>query len=144
MTTLLEIRNANCWCCSVAKSCPTLCHPMDCSLSGVPVPHHLPEFAQVHVHWISDAIQPSQSLLPSSPPAFNLNQLQSHFQWVSCSYQWPKYWSFSIIPSKEYSGLISFKTDWSDLLAFQGTLKSLLQHHNLKASILQHSALFLV
>ena len=58
--------------------------------------------------------------------------------------RWPKYWSFSISPPNEYSGLISFRVDWFDLLAFQGTLKSLLQHHNLKASILQHSAFFMV
>ena len=58
--------------------------------------------------------------------------------------RWPKYWSFSISPSNEYSGLISFRMDWLDLLAVQGTLKSLLQHHSLKASILQHSAFFIV
>ena len=58
--------------------------------------------------------------------------------------RWPKYWNFSISPSSEYSGLISFRIDWFDLLAVQGALKSLLQHHNLKASILQHSAIFMV
>ena len=58
--------------------------------------------------------------------------------------RWPKYWSFSISPPNEYSGLISFRVDWFDLLAFQGTLKSLLQHHNLKASVLWHSAFFMV
>ena len=63
-----------------------------------------------------------------------------------CHIRWPKYWSFSfsIRPSNEYSGLISFRIDWLDLLAVQGTLKSLLQHHHSKASILQHSALFIV
>ena len=69
-------------CCSVAKSHPTLWGPMDCSRSGFSVPHHLPEFAQVHVHWISDATQPSHLPLPSSPSAFNLSQHQGLFQWV--------------------------------------------------------------
>ena len=85
---------------------------MNCSMPGLPVPHHLPEFAQVHVHWISDVIQPSHLLLPSSS-APNLSQHQGLFQWVGCV-RWPKYWSFSfsISPTKEYSGLISFKIDW--------------------------------
>ena len=74
-------------CCSVVKSCPTLCDPMDCSMSGLSVPHHLPEFAQVHVHWISDVIQPSHPLLPSSSSTFSLSQHQGLFQWVSCSHQ---------------------------------------------------------
>ena len=73
-------------CCrSVAQSCPTLCDPMDCSMPGLPVPHHLPEFAQVHVYCISDAIQPSHPLTPSS--AFNLSQHQGLFQWDSSSHQ---------------------------------------------------------
>ena len=81
-----------------------------------------------HVHWVGDAIQPSHPLLSSSPPAFNLSQLQGLFQWGHI--RWPKYWSFSfsISPSNEYSGLISFRMDWLGLLAVQGTLKSLLQH----------------
>ena len=58
--------------------------------------------------------------------------------------RWPKYWSFSVSPSNEYSGLISFRVDWLDLLAVQGTLKNLLQHHSSKASVLQHSAFFMV
>ena len=63
-----------------------------------------------------------------------------------CHIRWPKYWSlsFNLSPSNEYSGLISFRTDWLDLLAVQGTLKSLLQHHTLKGSILQCSAFFIV
>ena len=114
---------------------------MNCSTPGFSVPYHLPEFAQVR-----DAIQPFHPLSPSSPSAFNLSQHQGLFQWVSCSIRWPKYWSFSfsISPSKEYSGLISFKIDWFDLLAFQGTLRSLLQHHSSKVSILQCSAFFTV
>ena len=61
-------------CCSVAQSCPTLCDPMDCSTPGFPVLHYLLKFAQTHVHWLSDAIQPSHLLSPPSPPALNLSQ----------------------------------------------------------------------
>ena len=92
-----------------------------------------------------DAIQPSHPL--SSPsPAFNLSQHQGLFQWVISSYQVAFHWSFSfsISPSNEYLGLISFRKDWLDLLAVQGTLKSLLQHHGSKASILWCSAFFIV
>ena len=67
-------------CCSVTQSCPTLCDPIDCSTPGLPVPYHLPEFAQVHVHCISDAVQPSHPLMPSSPSALNLSQHQGLFQ----------------------------------------------------------------
>ena len=97
---------------------------MDCSTPGFPVHHYLPEFAQIHVYWVGDAIQPSHPLLPSSPPALNLSQ---HLR-----IRWPKYWSFSfsISPFIEYSGLISFRIYWFDLLAVQGTLKSLLQQFN--------------
>ena len=94
-----------------------LCDPMDCSMLGLPIPHHHLEFAQVHVHWIGDVVQPSHPLMPSSPPALNLSQHQGLPQWVI----WPIYWSFSISPSSEYSGLISIKIDWFDLLAVQGT-----------------------
>ena len=76
--------------CSVAQLWPTLCNPMDCSMSGLPVPHHLPKFAQVHVHCIHDAIQPSHPLTPSSPSALNLSQHQELFQWVNCSHQMTK------------------------------------------------------
>ena len=119
---------------------------MDCSMPGFPVHHQLPESTQTHVHWVSDAIQPSRPLSFPSPPAFNLSQHQGLFQGVSSSHRWPKYWSFSfsISPSNEYSGLISFRIDWFGLLAAQGTLKSLLQHHSSKASILRHSAFFIV
>ena len=121
---------------SVTQSCPTICDPMDCSMPGFPVLCHLSELAQTHVHWISDAIQP-YSIFPSIR-VFS-NELALHIRW-------PKYWSFSfsISPSNEYSGLISFRIDFFDLLAVQGTLKSLLQHHGLKASILRHSAFFMV
>ena len=119
---------------------------MDCSTSGFPVHHQLPKLGQTHVHRVSDAIQPSHPLSSPSLPAFNLSQHHGLFQWVSSCIRWPKYWSFSfsISPSNEYSGLISFRIDWFDLFAVQGTLKSLLQQHNSKASILQCSAFFVV
>ena len=127
---------------SVARSCPTLCDPMDCSTPGLPVHHQLPEFTQTHVHRAGDAIQPSHPLSFPSPPAFNLSQ---HQESVLCI-RWPKYWhfSFSITQSSEYSGLISFRADWFDLLLVQGTPKSLLQRYISKASILQCSAFFTV
>ena len=119
---------------------------MDCSTPGPPVHHQLTEFTQTHVHWVSNAIQPSLPPLSPSPPAFNLSQHQGLFQWVSPLHQVGKYWSFSfnISPSKEHPGLISFRMDWLDLLAVQGTLKSLLQHHSSKALIHQGSAFFIV
>jgi len=130
-------------CCSVAKLYLTLCDPMSCSIPGFRVLHYLLEFAQTHVHWISDAIQPSHPLLSPSPPTFNLSQHQGFFQWVNSLHQMAKNWSFSfgISASKEYLGLISFRIDWYDVLEVQGTLKSLLQYHSSKASILWRSAL---
>ena len=106
---------------------------------GSSVLHYLPEFSQIHVHWVSDTIQPSHPLPPSSPFAFNLSQHQGLFQEVSSYYEMPKYrsFSFNISPSNEYSGLISFRMDCLALLAIQGALKSLLQYHNSKASVLQ-------
>ena len=123
---------------SVAQSCPTLCNPMNHSTPGLPVQHQLPEFTETHVHRVSDAIQPSHPLSSPSPLAPNPSQHQSLFLHM----RWPKYWSFSfsIIPSQEIPGLISFRMDWLDLLAVQRTLKSLLQHHSSKASILRRSA----
>ena len=96
-----------------------------CLFLGFPVHHQLPEVAQTHVRWVGDAIQSSQPLLSPSPPAFNLPQHQALFKCVSTLHRWSKYWnfSFSISPSSEYSGLISFRMDWSDLLAVQGTLQ---------------------
>ena len=135
----------NC-CCSFAQLCPTLRNPMDCSKLGFPVLHHLPEFAQTHVHWVGGAIKPSRPLSSPSPPAFNLSQNQGLSNESALCIRGTLYWSFSlsISPSNEYSGLISFRIDWFDLLAVQGTLKSLLQHHSSKALILQHSAFFMV
>ena len=117
---------------------------MDCSTPCLPVLHHVLEFAQTHIHWVCDVIQPSHPLSSPSPPAFNLSQQQGLFQCVGSSHQVVKYWSFSISPSNEYSGLISFRIDWFDLLAVQRTLNSLLQHHSSKASVLQYSAFFIV
>ena len=119
---------------------------MDCSTPAFPIFQQLLEHAQTHVHWVGNAIQLSHSLLSPTPSAFSLSQHQDLFQWVSSCIMWAKYWSFSfsISPSDEYSGLISFRIDYFDLLALQGTLKSLLQHHNSKALILQHSAFFMV
>ena len=119
---------------------------MDCSTPDLSVDHQLPEFTQTHVHRVCDAIQPSHPLSSPSPPAFNISQHQGLFNESTLCMMWPKYWSFSfsISPSREYSGLISFRIDWLDLLAAQGTLKSLLQHHGSKASILWRSAFFIV
>ena len=130
---------------SVAWSCLTLCNPMDCSKPSLPVHHQLPEFTQIHVHWVGDAIQPSHPLSSPSPPALNLSQHQGLFQWVSSSHQVAKVldFSFNISPSNEHSGLISFRMDWLDFIVVQGTLNSLLQHHSSKASILWCSAFFI-
>src|SRR5574337_1301174 len=129
---------------SVTQSCLTLCDPMNRSTPGLPVHHQLLEFTQIHVHQVSDAIQPSHplsspSLLPPIPPSIRVFPSES-----TLHMRWPKYWSFSfsIIPSKEIPGEISFRMDWLDLLAIQGTLKSLLQHHSSKASILWCSVFF--
>jgi len=118
--------------------------PMGCSTQVFSVLHHLPELAQIHAHWVGDAIQPSHPLLSPSPPAFSLPSIRVFSNESALFIRWPKYWSFSISPFNEYPGLISFRIDWFDLLAVQGTLKSLLQHHSSKASILQHSAFFTV
>ena len=118
---------------------------MDCSSPGFPVHHQLPELAQTHVHRIGNAIKPSHPL--SSPFLSSIFPSNSVFSKESVlRIRLPNNWSFSfsISPSNEYSGLISFRIDWFDLLAVQGTLKSLLWHHSSKASILQSSAFFMV
>ena len=112
-------------CCSFAESCPSLWDLMGCSTPGFPVLHHLLEFAQTHVCWVDDAIQPSHPLLPSSPLALSLSSFRVFPSKSSLRIRWPKYCSFSINPPSEYSGLISFWIDWFDLLAVQGTLQSL-------------------
>ena len=119
---------------------------MDCSMSSFPVLHYLPEFAQTHVHWVSDAI----TYLIFCSPLFLLCSIFPSIRVFSneslLCIRWPKYWtfSFSIFPSSEYSGLIPVRIDWFDLPAVQGTLKNLLQHHYLKASILWCSVVFIV
>ena len=114
-----------------------LCDPMDCGIPGLPTLHHLLEFAQVQVHCISDAMQSSNPLTTSSPLVsvfFRIRDFSSEsVLWIIR----PKYWSFSISPSKEYLGLM---IDWLDLLAIQVILKSCLQYHSSKASILWSSA----
>ena len=144
--TFFECRKSSivyCWC--PVLSCLTLCNSTDCSTPGFPVLHHLPELLKLM--FIESGV-PSRPLLPSSPPALNLSQHQSLFQWVDSLHQVAKVLELqlqlSISPSSEYSGLSSFKIGRLDLLAVQGTLKSLLQHHSSKASVLQCSALFIV
>ena len=131
---------------SVAQSCPTLCNHMNRSTPGLPVHHHLPEFTQTHIHRVRDGhpaisswVVPFSSCPQSLPAWVFSNESTLHMRW-------PKYWSFSfsIIPSKEIPGLISFRMDWLDLLAVQGTLKSLLQHHSSKTSLFRCSAFFTV
>ena len=117
--------------CSVTHCCPTLCDPMDCSMTGFPILHHLPEIAQIHIH---ESVMPSNHLvlcrplllLPSIFPSIRVFSNEP-----ALLIRWPKYWSFSfnMSPSSENSGLISFRIDWFDLLAVQ----SLLQNHSLKA-----------
>ena len=130
---------------SVTQSCPTLCDPMNRRTPGLPVHHQLPEFTQTHVHWVGDAIHlilcHPLLLLPPIPLSIRVFSNES-----TLHVSWPKYYSFSfsISPSNEYPGLISFRIDWLDLLSVQGTLKSLLQHHSSKASILWRSAFFTV
>ena len=130
---------------SVTQSCPTLWDPMNHSTPGFPVHHQLPEFKLMSI----ESVMPSSHLvlcrlllfLPPIPPSIRAFSNESTLRM-----RWPKYWSFSfsIIPSNEHPGLISFRMDWLDLLAVQGTLNSLLQHHSSKASIIQDSAFFMV
>ena len=121
---------------------------MNHSTPGLPVHHQLPEFTQTHFHRVRPSMPSSHLifcrpllLLPPIPPSIRVFSKES-----TLCMRWSKYWSFSfsIIPSNEHPGLISFRMDWLDLLAVQGTLKRLLQHHSSKASILWHSAFFTV
>ena len=104
---------------SVAQLCLTLCDPLDCSTPGFPVHHQLPELAQTHVHWVSDAIQPSHSLLSPSPPAFNLSQHQCLFQWVSSLHQVAKLLgasaSASVLPMNIQDWFPLGRTGWISL-----------------------------
>ena len=122
----------------------TLCDPMNCSTPGFPV---LPISRSLLKLMSTESVMPSNHLilrhplllLPSIFPSIRVFSNES-----ALCIKWPKYWSFSINPSNEYSGLISFRIDWFDLLAVQWTLKGLLQHHSSKASILQCSVFFIV
>ena len=119
---------------------------MDCSTSGFPVHHQLPELAQTHVYRVGDVLQPSHPLLSPSSPTFNLFQHQDLFQWVSSLHQVAKVLEFQL---QHQSFQWIFRTDflqdgWLNLLAVQGTFKSLLQHHSSKALILCHSGFFIV
>ena len=122
--------------------CPTLCDPMDCSMLGFPVHHQLPSLLK----FISiELVMPSNHLILCCPFLLLFSIFPSIRVFSNepvLPIRWPKYWnfSFSISPSNENSGLISFRIDWFDLFAVQKTLKSLLQHHSSKASILLHSA----
>ena len=120
---------------------------MDCSTPGFPILHHLPEFAQTHVHRVDDAIHHLILCRPLLllPSIFSSIKVFSN-ELTLLHIRWPQYWSFSfsISLSNEYSGLISFRMDWFDLLVVQGTLKSLFQHHSSKASVLQCSVFFMV
>ena len=134
------------WFSSVAQSCPNLCDAMDCSMPGFPLHHQLQEPTQIHVHWVGDAIQPSQTLSSPSPPASSISQHQGLFQWDSSSHQVVKVLEFQF-QHQSFQWIFrtdSFRTDWFDLLAVHGTLKSLLQHHSSKALILRCSAFFIV
>ena len=131
---------------SVAQSCPTLCDPMNGTMPGLPAYHQLPEFTKLIC---IESVMPSSHLilcrslllLPPIPPSIRVFSNES-----TLCMRCPKYWSFSfsIFPSKEHPGLISFRMDWLDLLAVQGTVESLLQHYSSKASILWYSAFFTV
>ena len=119
---------------------------MDCSTPGFLVLHQLPELTQSHAHRVGNAIEPSHPLSSPSPPTLSLSNIRVFSNESALRIRWPKYWtfSFSIRPSNEHPGLISFRMDWLGLLAVQGTLESLLQHHSSKASAFQHSAFFTV
>ena len=104
---------------AVTQSCPTLCDPMDCSTPGFPVHHQFPEFTQINVHWVSDAMQPSHPLSSPSPPAFNLSQHQGLFQRVGSSHQVAKVLEFQFQhPSFQWTPRTDILwMDWLDLLA---------------------------
>ena len=133
----IRVRDANSvCCCSVIKLCLTPRDPINCSTPGFPVLHHLPEFAQTQVHWVSDAIQPSHLLSSPSPPAFNLSQHQGISIELALCIRWPKDWgfSFSIRPSNEYSGFIILRIDWLVNLQSKGLSRvlsstTLWEHH---------------
>ena len=110
----LENLGSHC-CCLVAKLCLTLCDPMICSTPGFPVLHYPLKFAQTHVHWVGDAIQPSHSLSPLLLVLSIFPSIRVFSNELALRIRWPNYWSFSISTSFEYSGLISFRIDWFHL-----------------------------
>ena len=145
-TIPLSWKHQNFCCCLVTQLCLTLCDPTNC---------RTPCFLSFSISWSLRKVMSIESLMPSNHfivyhPVLLLPSISHSIKVFSSKsglrIKWPKYWSFSfsISPSNEHSGLISFSIDWFDLLAVQGTLKSLLQHQNLKASILQCSAFFMV
>ena len=105
-------------CCSVTKSCLTLCNPMDCSMPGFPVLHYRLESGQTHVHWVSDTIQPSHPLFPPSPSALNLSQDQGLFQWVGSSHQVAKVLELQL-QHKSFQWIFRgwFPLGWTDLIS---------------------------
>ena len=132
-----------CCCYLVSKLCPILCNPVDCSMPGFTVLHYLLDFAQTHVHQVSDAIQTFHPLSPLSSPALNPSQHHGLFQWDSSLHLVAKVLKLQLQHQHQSFQWI-FRINWLDLLAVQGTLKSLLQHHNSKESVLWHSAFFMV
>ena len=129
---------------SVTKLCPTLCDPVDCTMPGSSVHCCFPELLKfIESVMLSNYLLPCRPLLPlpSIFPSIRVFSKES-----ALHIRWSKYYSFSfsISPSNEYSGLISFRFDWFGLLPVQGTLKSLLQHYSSKTSVLQHSIFFMV
>ena len=136
---LVRVTFHSIWSSSVTQSCWTLCNLMVCRMPALPLHHQLPELAQTHVHRVSDVIQISHPLPSLLLLSSIFSNIRIFFSESVLSIRWPKYWNFSFIISlsNDYSGLISFRTDWFDLLVVQGTLKILLQHHRTKASVLQ-------
>ena len=133
-------------CCSVTHSCLNFCDHVDCSTPSFlsfTISQSLLKLMSIEWVMLSNHLVLCHPLLlpPSISPSIRIFSKES-----ACPIRWPKYWSFSfsISPSNEYSGLISFRTDWLDLLAFQGTIKNFLQHHSLKVLLLQHSVFFMV
>ena len=143
---MLDIHTLEYYCCWIVQSCPTLCDPMNYSKPGLPFPHHLPKFAQVHVHRIGDAIQPSHPLTPlhllaSTFPSFKdfCSELAVHIRWSKC-----RSFSSNISPSNECAGLFPLRLTGLISLLPKGLSTSLLQHHHSKTSILWCSAFFMI
>ena len=117
---LSRLKSCCCYCCLIAKSYPILCNPMNCSTPGFPVLHYLPEFAHTHVQCVDDAIQLCHPLLPRLLLLSIFPSIRFFSNELALCMRWPKYQSFSISPSNEYSGLISFRIDWLISLQSKG------------------------